>query len=247
MGSLYQTLLYQPLFNLLVFFYNFIPGRDIGLAIIALTILIKILLFPISRRSLKQQKALQALQPKLEELKEKYKDSKEKLARATMEFYKQEKVNPLSSCLPVLIQLPFLIAVYQVFQVGLMKQDFSILYPFITNPGQIDTVSFGIIDWAQARTIPGLALSVLAGAGQYISTKMLVTKKPPFDSKGNVPEGARDESMLAAMNKQMLYFMPILTVVIGYSLPTGLVLYWLTLTAMTLLQQKHLLRAGKNT
>ncbi len=101
--GLFHTLLYQPIFNLLVFLYNVIPGGDIGFAIIALTILIKVALWPLMHSSLKSQKALQEIQPKIEELKEKHKDDREALAKEMMELYQNEKVNPLSSCLPILV------------------------------------------------------------------------------------------------------------------------------------------------
>jgi len=236
MIEIYNTVLYQPIFNLLVFFYNTIPGHDIGLAIVALTIVVKIILLPFSIQGLKSQKALQDIQPKLEELKKKYKDEKEKLASETMKLYKEQKVNPLSSCLPLLIQFPFLIAVYQAFRTGLTSNHLELLYPFVSNPGQINSVSFGLTDLA----VPSLVLAVLAGIAQFIQTRMLSTKKP---KKGI--EGSKDESMMASMNKSMLYFMPIMTIIIGTRLPGGLALYWLVTTVLTTLQQKLLFRKFK--
>src|SRR3989338_4605010 len=102
--SLFHTVLYQPLYNLLIWLYNTLPGADMGFAIIALTILVKLIMWPLNQSSLVSQKALQDLQPKLEELKKQHKDDKEGLGKAMMELYKREKVNPLSSCLPLLIQ-----------------------------------------------------------------------------------------------------------------------------------------------
>ena len=238
-SAIYHTILYQPLFNLLVFFYNFIPGNDVGFAIIALTLLIKVILYPVSAKSIRNQKALQQLQPKMEEIKKKYKDDREKMAQETMNLYRQEKVNPFSSCFPILIQLPIFIAVYNVFRVGLSAQDFPLLYPFISNPGMIDTVSLGLIDLSAARSIPGLVLALLAGIAQYVQVKMLSVKQPPKNKEGQVDPGAKDESMMAAMNKQMLYFMPVFTVIIGYTLPAGLVLYWFITTLALVLQQRY--------
>ncbi|OGY45885.1 MAG: hypothetical protein A2744_00860 [Candidatus Buchananbacteria bacterium RIFCSPHIGHO2_01_FULL_44_11] len=228
MGQLFNTILYEPIFNLLVFFYNVVPGNDLGVAIILLTIFIKLILYPLSKQSIKGQKALQSLQPKIEQIKQQYKTEKEKQAQALMALYKSEKINPLSSCLPLLIQLPFLFAVYRVFIEGLKSESLVVLYPFINNPGQLNPQSLGFVDLSQ----PNLVLAFLAGLAQYWQAKMLQTKAPP---KG-LP-GAKDESMTAMMNKQMLYFMPILTVVIGASLPGGLTLYWFVLTLLTALQQ----------
>ena len=237
MSQLFTIILYQPILNLLVFFYNIVPGNDLGVAILIVTFLIKLILYPLSQQSIKSQKALQDLQPKIEALKKQYKDEKEKQAKAMMELYKAEKVNPLSSCLPLLIQLPFLIAVFQVFRTGLNSSSLNLLYPFVQNPGQLNAISFGIIDLSKSNII----LAVLTGLAQFWQTKMLITKRPP---KG-LP-GAKDEDMMAMMNKQMLYFMPILTVFIGASLPAGLVLYWLLTTFLTVLQQKLVLGKKKN-
>ena len=101
MSSLFHTILYQPLLNILVFFYNIIPGHDFGVAIILLTILVRLILWPLAGKGIAGQKAMSSLQPKIAELKTKYKDNKQELARATMALYKNEKINPLSSCIPM--------------------------------------------------------------------------------------------------------------------------------------------------
>ncbi|MEK7159608.1 MAG: YidC/Oxa1 family membrane protein insertase [Patescibacteria group bacterium] len=212
------------------------PGHDIGLAIIALTIIVKLVLLPFSLQSVKSQKALQELQPKIEELKLKYADSKEKLAQETMKLYKEQKVNPLSSCLPLLIQFPFLIAVYQAFRVGLTTDNFSLLYTFVANPGQINHLAFGFLDMAK----PNIVLAILSGLAQYVQTQMMTTKKQPMKK-----DGAKDESMLANMNKSMLYFMPIMTIIIGMQLPAGLTFYWFLTTVLTSVQQFFMFKKDK--
>jgi len=234
--EIYNTILYQPIFNLLVWFYNVIPGHDIGLAIIAITVVIKLILYPFSLQSIKAQKVLQELQPKLDEIKKKYKGDQQALTRATIELYKQEKISPFSSCLPLLIQFPFLIAVYHVFRKGLTNgQSLEILYSFIHNPGTINAVSFGLVDLSK----PNVVLAILAGVAQYWVSKMLVSKKQPQ------VEGAKDESMTAIMNKQMIYFMPLITIFIGLSLPSGLTLYWFITTLLTGAQQMYFFKDSK--
>jgi len=235
---MFETLFYQPILNLLVFIYNLVPGHDLGIAIILLTLVIKLVLLPLSKKSIKSQKALTDLQPQIEELKKKYKDNREELGRQMMQLYKDNQVNPLSSCLPLLIQLPFLIAVFHVFRNGFENGALELVYPFVATPAAIDTVSFGFVDLAQDN----LYIAVLAGAAQFIQTKMMSTQRPPVKNKGS-----QDEDMMAVMNKQMLYFMPILTVVIGSTLPGGLTLYWLTVTVFTILQQWLLFHSGKKT
>jgi YidC/Oxa1 family membrane protein insertase len=224
----FQTFFYQPILNLLVFIYDIVPGHDLGVVIIILTIIIKLILWPLSKQSIKSQKSLQDLQPKVEEVKKKYADNKEEMGRAMMNLYKEHKVNPFSSCLPLLIQLPFLFAVFSVFRTGLSNGSLNLIYSFIPRPEVINSVSFGFLDLAK----PHITLAVLAGLAQFWQARMMITKKPAITSIGS-----QDENMAAIMNKQMLYFMPVLTVFIGMSLPGGLTLYWLVTTLLTALQQ----------
>lgn len=233
MSEIFNVIFYQPILNLLIFLYNIVPGRDIGLAIIIMTAAIKLILLPLSKQSIKSQKALQELQPKIDEIKKKYANNKEEQGRAMMELYKREKVNPFSSCLPLLIQLPFLWAVFMVFRDGLNGQSLNLVYPFISRPEFINPVSLGFVNLAK----PNAVLAVLAGLAQFWQAKMLTVKRPEIKTSG-----AKDEDMMAIMNKQMLYIMPALTVFIGLSFPGGLALYWLTTTVLTALQQLYLFK-----
>lgn len=233
MSAIFHVIFYQPILNLLVFLYNIIPGHDIGLAIIVMTVIIKLALLPLSKQAIRSQKSLQNLQPKINELKKKYANNKEEQGRAMMQLYKQEKVNPFSSCLPLLIQLPFFWAVFRVFSDGLSGKSLDLVYSFISRPEFINPVSLGLVNLSK----PNVVLAVLAGAAQFWQAKMMIIKRP--EVRGN---GAKDEDMMAIMNKQMLYFMPILTVVIGVTFPGGLALYWLVTTLLTALQQLYLLK-----
>ena len=151
MIQLFNTLLYQPIFNLLVFIYNIIPGHDIGVAIILLTVIIKLALYPFSLQSIKAQKSMRDLQPKIDELKKKLKGQKDVLAREMMQLYKREKINPMSSCLPLLIQFPFLIAVYRVFRAGLGEGSLDMLYSFIDNPGTLNQLLLAFLIYQNPR------------------------------------------------------------------------------------------------
>lgn len=234
---LFTLICYQPLLNLLVFVYNNIPANDIGLVIIILTLLFRLALFPFSQKMIKAQKQLKELQPKIDALKEQYKDQKEKQAMEMMNIYKEHKINPLSSCLPLLIQLPFLIAIYQVFSAGLTNGDLSLLYPFVANPGHINTIAFGFLDMSK----PQWLLAILAGLAQFWQAKMMLAKRPDVKNKA-----AADEDMAAIMSRQMTFMMPIMTAFIGFTLPSGLVFYWLLLTVFTGLQQIFVMRKKKN-
>lgn len=233
---MFQTLFYQPILNLLVFLYNIIPGQDLGVTIIALTVIIKLLILPLTKKQIKSQKALQELQPKMEEIKQKYKDNKEEMSRAIMNLYKENKVNPASSCLPLLIQFPILIAVFMVFRDGLTNGSLDLVYSFIERPEALNHIAFGFLDLSQ----PNYILALLAGGAQFWQAKMMSTKKPPIKT-----EGAQDENMMAIMNKQMLYMMPLLTVFIGITFPGGLTLYWFVSTLLLAVQQKFIFKRDK--
>jgi len=233
MANFFETIFYQPILNLLVLIYNIVPGHDIGIAIIVLTLVVKLVLYPLSKKALEGQKALQNLQPKLDEIKKKYVDDKEGMSRAMMELYKQEKVNPLSSCLPLLIQLPFFWAIFKVFRDELSGKAITLLYSFIANPGILNTMAFGLIDFSK----PNIVLAILAGASQFVQAKMMPMKTPAVTTPG-----AKDENIMAAMNKQMLYFMPVFTVFICWTLPSGLAFYWFISTVLTIAQQKYVFR-----
>lgn len=227
MADFFTSIFYQPILNILVFLYNNLSFSDIGVAIILLTLVIKLVLWPLNTSSIKSQKSLQDLQPKLDKLKEKYKDDKVALSQATMDLYKQHKVNPFSSCLPLLIQLPFLIAVFRMFRDG-VNNNLDLVYSFISNPESIDMISLGFVDLSQ----PNIYLAILAGLAQFWQSKMMLAKKPKIKT-----EGAKDENMAAIISKQMMYVMPIITIIIGVSLPGGLTLYWFILTLFTVFQQ----------
>ncbi|MEK7452558.1 MAG: YidC/Oxa1 family membrane protein insertase [Patescibacteria group bacterium] len=229
--NLYHTYLFQPIFNLLIFLYNVIPGADVGFSIIALTIIIKFALWPLMSSSLKSQKAMQQLQPKLDALKAEHGTNKEALSKAMMALYQNEKVNPLASCLPIIVQLPVLIALYQVLLHGFDGSLLDQLYPFVHNPGHINNMFLGLIDLSKNNGV----LAVLAGAFQFVQTRMLMHRQPPKQVASS--KGAEDESMLASMNKSMMYMMPLMTVVIGFNLPGGLTLYWVTVTLFSIAQQ----------
>lgn len=228
-AQIYNAVFYQPIFNLLVWLYGVVPGQDIGIAIILITIILKVILFPFSLQSLKSQRAMNALQPKLKALQAEFKDDKEKQAKAVMELYASEKVSPFSSCLPLLIQLPFLFALYHALQKGLTNGGFDQLYPFVAHPGTIDVMFLGVVDLA-ARSWP---LALLAGLTQLWQTLMLSPKPNPA---AKVP-GSKDEDTMAAVNRQMTYMMPVMTFIFGLQFPGGLALYWLVMNLLTVAQQ----------
>ncbi len=235
MKELYYIIFFEPIINLLIYLYNFIS--DFGILIIVLTIITRIILWPFTQAGLKSQSAMLSLQPKIENLKRKYKDDKEALAKATMELYKTEKVNPFSSCFVLLIQLPFMIALFQVLMLDITKDAQPYLYSFINMPLTFDRFSLVFGDLSK----PNIILAVLAGLAQFWQSKQIEMHRPVQTSSGQ-----QTENMAMAMQKQMLYIMPIMTVVIGITLPGGLSLYWLITTLLLVLQQEYFFRNSKN-
>lgn len=229
--SIFDLFLYRPLFNSLILIYNYLPQQDFGLAIVLLTVIIRIIIYPLSVKAVNSQMALQKLQPKIQEIQKKYKDNKEKQAVETLEIYRKEKINPFSGLLLAIIQLPILIALYRVFWLGLKPEELSNLYKFVENPGHINSVFLNIADLAQSSN---LLFAVLAGLLQFFQTKMLMTN--PKDNKDKVA---------SFMQKQMVYFFPILTIIILYSLPSALSLYWIVSGLFSIIQQYFILKKQK--
>ncbi|PIR75986.1 MAG: hypothetical protein COU32_04420 [Candidatus Magasanikbacteria bacterium CG10_big_fil_rev_8_21_14_0_10_42_10] len=232
MTGFFTTILYQPIFNLFVGLYDLIP--DIGIIIFIITILIKLALHPLTTKSIKAQKELQELQPKLEALKKEHKGDQQRIAKETMQLYTEHKVNPLGSCLPMLIQLPVFFALYYVLRGLFGEIRFELLYSFVPRPDTISSISLGIFDLSQRSIV----LAVLAAGTQYFQARMMQSRRPPKEAG----EGGKDESMASMMNTQMLYFLPVMTLLIGMSFPGGLTLYWFLSTLFMLLQQMWIFR-----
>ena len=230
MGTLYTEILYRPLFNAVVFLYDILPGHDFGLAIIALTTIIRILFFPLSIKTVRSQKAISLLNPKLQEIKQKFKNDKSAQSVETMKLYKDHNINPLAGCLPLLIQLPILIALYQAFIAGLKPENLSMLYGFVANPGVINNISFGFLDITSKVPL----LAILAGVAQFVQA--WVTKAQN--------QGSSLNKEMAALNSQMLYFFPVMIIVIGWNLPAGLIVYWITTTVFSILEQLYIKYRG---
>jgi len=233
LATAFNQFLYQPLFNILVLIYNYLPAHDFGLAIIILTVLIRAVLYPLSAKAFNSQKNVQKLQEKIKEIQEKYKNDKEKQAIETLELYKREKINPFSGLLLVLIQLPILIALYKVFWLGLKPEELTNLYSFVANPIQISSTFLGIVDLAK----PNVIMAFAAGILQFFQAKMMTPKKSKI--KG------RENDITDMMNKQMLYFLPIMTVIILFGLPSAVGLYWIASGLFTIGQQYFMMKNNK--
>jgi len=225
--TVFNTIFYRPLFNILVLVYQYLSFHDFGITIILLTLLIRLLFYPLTLKSIKSQKFFQELQPKIKEIQKKYKDDQQKQTQEIMKLYQKENMNPFSGCLPLLIQLPVLIALYQILRKGLIFEEISNLYFFIPNPGQINPTFLGILDLSKSY----LWLAILAGFLQFIQTKLTLPKTSKSLSLDKI------EQFSNLFQKQSLFVFPVLTVLILVKLPSAIGLYWLVSTIFTIIQQ----------
>jgi YidC/Oxa1 family membrane protein insertase len=231
--DIFNIVLYKPLFNSLILIYNYIPGNDFGVAVIILTIIIKTILIPLSVKSVRSQKSLQDLQPKLKEIQDKYKDDKEKQANEILKIYKTQKINPFSGIFLAFLQIPILFALYMVFNNGLKSSELINLYSFVSNPVSINFLFLNIIDLSK----PNILFALIAGVVQYLQTKMLL---PKLKTQKNTPEGSGD--IAKAIQFQTTYFLPIFTVIILFNLPSALGLYWTVSGLFSTAQQHFILK-----
>lgn len=239
MGLIWQEIFIKPIFNGLIFLYRMIPGHDMGIAIIVLTLIIRLALLHSSGKALKSQREMQKIQPEMEKIKKQYKGDKQKQTQALMGLYKKHKVNPFSSCLPLLIQFPFLIALFFAFRAGLSNIDpqthllgaeqLNLLYqPLKDFAGSfpINTSFLGLINLTQTPNAGFLlALPVLAAGLQFVQSKMIMANIPSSKS------GA-----------QMNYIMVGVTFLFCMRFESWLAVYWITTTLFAIAQQYIMLK-----
>ncbi|MCK5608596.1 YidC/Oxa1 family membrane protein insertase [Candidatus Pacearchaeota archaeon] len=228
----WNSLLYKPIFNTLIYFVSKLPGHSLGWAIFLLTFLIKLLLLGPNHKALKSQKALQKIQPQLDALKQKYKNDSQKLSQETMKIWKKHKVNPMGSCLPMLIQFPILIALFYVVRDGLGVTDPNLFYEPLRafNLQNINPIFLGIIDLTKANKI---ALPLIVGGMQFFQIRLSLAKT----------KGANQNAAMPMMNNMMQFFLPVMIAVFTASLPAAVGFYWGTSTLFAIGQQLVVNRA----
>lgn len=228
-SNIWHVVLYQPLLNALAFLVEIIPGGDVGLAVILLTILVKIALLPLSHRSIENQAKMNLLTPELNKIK-KSGASKEEQARLTFELYKKNNTNPFSGCLLLLIQIPIIFALYYVFLKGI-KFEPGLLYSFIHVPDSMNMLFLGILD----ITRKSLILAVLAGVSQFLQAFFM-----PAPAQGEA--GSFQENFAKSMHVQMKYVFPLIVAFIAYSVSGAVALYWITSNFFMVGQQIYIKR-----
>ena len=238
-SSIWHTFFFDPVYNGLVFFVNEVPGGDVGLAIIFTTIVVKIVLLPLSIKAAKTQVMMREIDPKLKALKEKITDKQEQ-ARAMMDLYKEAGVNPFASIFQLFLQIPIIIALYlSVYSgggVALPEINVELLYSFVPKPETISMMFLGMIDIA-ARSLP---LAFLAGATQFVHAQMSIPKP---EAKKEGEEVSLKADFARSMQTQMRYVMPIIIFVVAYTISAAIALYFtvsnLAAIAQELVVRKH--------
>lgn len=238
LSLVWNEVFYRPIYNFLIWLVSVVPGHELGLGIIILTIVIRLILLVPTYRSLSHQKSLQELQPKIKALKEKHKDDQQQLAQETMKLYKEHGVNPCGSCLPLIIQMPFLIAVFQVLRSGLDQSSAHLLYPFLSSfdLGVIDVMFFGRDLTQPEKFVLPLLVTVLTFGSMKLSQARQQKKVHDITPHGSKKEPKTMQEMEIA-TKMMTYMMPIMIGYFAMQYPAGLALYWTIATLFSVFQQ----------
>ncbi len=261
-GAVFDTFFIAPIINVMVFFIHVfgsigIPG-SLGLSIIALTIVIKLLIWPFMSAQLRSTKKMADLKPYLDKLKEKHKGDNQKMSQAQMALYKEHGINPAAGCLPALIQMPVFIALYQVIfaffdsKSGLNRIN-ELTYSFIPDLQKMPSPQFLGVDLSHKPSDFGqygwalLLVPIITAALTFVQSKMMApspVKKYPSDSPIEKKEKEAKGDMASAMQNQMLYLMPLMIGFFSWQFPVGLALYWNTFTVFGIIQQYKIAGLG---
>lgn len=262
---MFETLIVQPVFNLLEFIYAFMPGHDLGIAIILFTILVRLAMWPLVRKQLHHAKAMRKLQPELKKVKKAAAGDRQKEARLQMELYKERGIKPFASIGTLIIQIPIFIALYQVI-LKITNDPNSLInfsYESVRNMpwiqylakdiGQFNETFLGIVDLSRKGIdlggagfyVPAIILAVVSTVVQYYQTKLMMmnntdSRKLSIILKEAAAGKETDQSeVTAAVSRLMLYFLPFATFAFALIVPSALALYLLTSSAVGYIQQRR--------
>lgn len=247
--DIFNLIFTQPITNILLGIYQLLSSAGVpfalGFSIIALTVVLRVLLYPLMAAQIKSSKKMQELSPELKEIREKYKKDRQKQQEMTMALYKKNGINPAAGCLPALIQLPIILALYQViFKIAaidsfdkFLNQINPLLYFDFLKPTELwETLFFGVglaqkpQEMISTMPVAAVIIPLLTGLTQLILSKMMMSKKMPPKIDGK-------EDFQTSFMKQSLFIFPIMIGFFSYTLPVGLSLYWITFTVFGILQQ----------
>ncbi len=230
MIDFFYTVLYTPIYNLLIALTDILPGQDIGLAVVVATIIVKVLLMPLSFAALRTQRAVKAMEPEMKKIRETMKEDKEAQAKEMFALYKRYGVNPFAEILTLLIQLPIILSLYWVFNSKtLLTVDMSILYSFIPAPEAIAPLFLGIF----AVTGASVILALLAGVSQLLYGWYAI----PVPERTGAPGTDMQADFGRAMALQMRFMLPLFIAVAAYFTSVAIALYFITSNLIGILQE----------
>ncbi len=231
MISIFHTVISEPLYNGMILLMDTLPFLDAGVIVIIFTIVVKIILLPLSIKASKAQLQMRGTEKDLQAIKEKYKDNKEQIGIKTMEYYKEKGINPFSGILILIIQIPILIGLYRVFLVsGLPEINTSMLYSFVGVPESVDMMFLGLINISKKSLI----LALLAGITTFYQVKIASGSNNKSDSP------VQQSDMAKAMSTQMKYFLPVLMTFVGYTVSSAIAIYLVTSNVFAIVQEIYI-------
>ncbi len=247
--NIFTTILIQPLTNGLILFYKLLGG-NLGLAIIGFSIFLRIILSPLTKPYMESMKKMKEVEPQLKKLKEKYKNDKNKLLQAQSDFYKEKGVNPGAGCLPYLLQIVVLIALFNVFSRVLVPNEAmnkvnELLYqPVKFSAQEVINTKFLYLDLTRPDTfkIPNFPISIpgpiliLAALAQFLTAKMMAPVVA-IEKKAAGKTSAKEDDLQVVMQQSTTYTFPLFTLIFGMSFSSGLALYWLIFSLFQVWQQ----------
>lgn len=231
MSYLYHTFFFDPLYNALLLLFKVLPWADAGIIVILLTILVRLVLYPLSRKGVVTQVKMAEIAPDLEAIKKKYKDQPEEQAKETLALYNKKGVNPFSGILVIIIQLPLIFALYQIF-LHFPEVRSELLYSFVHVPENVNTVFLGLIDIGNKSAL----IAVLAALSTFL--QLYVASKSQSAPKGD----SFGDNLTRSMQSQMKYIFPVIVFFIAYKISGVIALYWLTTNLFSVGQELYVRR-----
>jgi len=237
MSTIFHLFFYDPLYNALIFILSVLPHANVGIAVIILTVVVRLVLFPLSKGAVQTQMKLKEVEPQVKALREKHKDNKEKQAQELISLYKANKINPFMSFLFLLVQLPIIFALYFIFfKGGLPSVDMSLLYSFVTAPQSVDMHLF----WFDISK-PQFIFGILAAGTQFLQAQLSIPPHVPAEKKSFQDDLAR------SMNIQIRYILPAFVLIFSLTISGAVTLYWITGNIFTIFQELYLRRSKTRT
>jgi len=239
MHAIWNTIFYQPIYNGLIFIIKNITLGDVGFAIIILTVFVKLILSPLTKKSIKSQVMMKKMEPELKKIKKDF-PNKEEQAKKTFELYKKYGTNPFSGCLVVILQLPVIFALYYVFFKP-FSIDSSLIYSFINPPTSLHTNFLGLIELGAKSPV----LGILAAITQFIQGQISNPKKPKVEilkDEKEIESKSFQDQLSDSMQMNVKYILPIFIGFVAWKLSAAVALYWIISNIFTITQEWYIRR-----